>query len=302
MPRDFRVEITAAVQANDLAALAAIAHNLLGRVEQDDERRARQAEKKRLQRSPVPGRPGTNSQEMMSGTSGMSPNVSGRPGTSGDVPTVDPPLRSKTTPPPSAQVIAKLGDSRLQHSLDLLRAKFDAEQWEDVASFFLRRKYDRWLEWSQAMLRDVGPGSQYEPIDLLRVCQDDGTLEKRIGSAGVLRKFLAISRQERVGQQEREAAPQALKPVPRQNGTSVTAGRASLVFGQIRGFMQESQPPGQALKRFIPRAKVEALGADVVKAFEAVGGSDAIVNAQPDKIGFLIRDFTKALEAAHAAA
>lgn len=81
-----------------------------------------------------------------------------------------------------------------------------------------------------------------------------------------------------------------------------TAGRAALVFGQIRALVQETQAPGQALRRFIPKAKVAALGADVLAAYEAVGGSDAVVNATPERIGFLIRDFTQALEAAHAAA
>lgn len=79
------------------------------------------------------------------------------------------------------------------------------------------------------------------------------------------------------------------------------AGRAALVFGKIRELTQESQQPGQALRRFIPKAKVAALGADVLAAYEAVGGSDRIVNATGEQMGFILRDFTQALEeAAHA--
>lgn len=208
MARDIRRELVAAVEAKDVAALAALAYQLLGRVEADDDRRARQAEKKRLER-----------ERRLSATSGMSPNVPGRPATSGDIPDIDPtPKRSFTTPPPSAQVIAKLGDEALQRNLDLLRARYTAEEWEDVAAFFLRRKYDRWYEWSKAFLREIGPGSQFEPVDLLRVCQDDGTLDNKLGSGGVLRKFLGPARLERV-EGARPPPPQGqAKPGPPRRG------------------------------------------------------------------------------------
>lgn len=188
--RDFRAELAAAAQRADVGELLAIAYQLLGRVEQLDERRAHDAERKRRSRD-----------RRVSVTSGMSQDVTSGHVTSCDVTPVVPPLRTRTNPPPTAaaRVVAKLGDERLQRGLSMLREKFTEEQWEDVASFFLRRKYDRWTEWAAAMLREVGPGSQYEPIDLVRVCQDDGTLDKRLGSAGILRSFLQTARQERVG-------------------------------------------------------------------------------------------------------
>lgn len=196
MARDFRAEIAAALSENNIGALAEIAGNLLGRVEADDERRHRQAEKKRLQRLSRDN----GGQSRTSPSAHLSRDVPGQAGTGVDIPPVVPPLRSNPIPPPpSAQVIAKLGDVRLQRGLDMLREKFTDEEWEDVASFFLRRKYDRWAEWAGAMLREVGPGSQYEPADLLSVCRDDGTLDKRIGSAGVLRSFLGTARVARVG-------------------------------------------------------------------------------------------------------
>lgn len=170
--------------AGDLAALSAIAHNLLGRVEQDDERRARQADKKRKQRG---------------GTSRMSPDVPGRPGTSGDVPgPVPTPTKIlTTTPPPAAQVIAKLGDEKLQRGLDQVAAMM-GEKWIHVAEFLLRRKYSTWQGWVDAFNRDVGMTSQFSPDDLAKVCQDDATLDDKIGSGWVLRKFLGPARQDRL--------------------------------------------------------------------------------------------------------
>lgn len=81
------------------------------------------------------------------------------------------------------------------------------------------------------------------------------------------------------------------------------AGRAALVFGKIRELTRESQQPGQAKIRFIPKAKVAELGSDVLAAYEAIGGSERVVNATGEQLGFLLRDFTQALEeASHAAA
>lgn len=188
LTRDYRAEITAAVQAGSVEALSSIAHILLGRLEEDDERRSRAAEKKRKQR-----------EAKLSGTSRLSPDVPGRPGTIGDIPLVEHPLRSFTTPPtPARQVIAKLGDVKLQGSLDRLTAIM-GDQWEDVAGFFLRRKYVTWQGWADTMLRDCGMTSQFTVGDLATVCRDDGTLDKPLGSGGVLRTFLGYARQARIG-------------------------------------------------------------------------------------------------------
>lgn len=74
-------------------------------------------------------------------------------------------------------------------------------------------------------------------------------------------------------------------------------GRATLLLGQIRALIQESQQPGQALRRFIPRAQVADLGIDVLNAYESVGGAERVINATGEQMGFLLRDFTAALEA-----
>lgn len=193
MSRDFRKELAIAAESRDIPGLLAIAYQLLGRVEADDERRTRQAEKKRIQRD-----------LRVSGTSGMSPDVPGRPGTNRDVPDATHTLRTTRTnthtPGPAAQVVAKLGDAELQRSLDLLRALFADTQWHDVSGFFLRRKYTAWKAWADIILRDLGPGSQFTPADFAAVCRDEPTLDKKIGSAGILRTFLGYARRERMGE------------------------------------------------------------------------------------------------------
>jgi hypothetical protein len=79
-------------------------------------------------------------------------------------------------------------------------------------------------------------------------------------------------------------------------------GDAALVFGKIRSLVCESQAPGQAKMRYIKKMDVAAMGPDVLAAYEAVGGSGAVLNTADDKLSFLITQFTNALEAARAAA
>lgn len=218
--RDFRKELAAAAESRDVSGLLAIAYQLLGRVEADDERRARQADKKRKER-----------ENRASATSGMSPDVAGRPGTTGDIPARHNTTRTTTTQPnapkPSAQVIARLGDTALQRDLASLREKFTEDEWEDVAMFFLRRKYVVWAGWANAMLREIGMTSQYQPADLLRVCQDDATLDDKIRGYGVLRSFLQAARIERMGGNRSPPSGAARTGSPSRRDTKVTTGPAA---------------------------------------------------------------------------
>jgi hypothetical protein len=110
------------------------------------------------------------------------------------------------------------------------------------------------------------------------------------------------------GYLDNAAQPRELKPAANGasrssgNGNGATTGRAAIVLQNIRELVEEVRQPGQPIRRFIRRAKVEAMGGDVLKAYEAIGGADRILNATAEQIGFVIRDFSQALEAAHAAA
>jgi hypothetical protein len=72
----------------------------------------------------------------------------------------------------------------------------------------------------------------------------------------------------------------------------VDTGRASLLLLQIRGLVEVH---GQA--RFIRRDRVEAIGADVAKAFDAVRGMERLLEATGKEYSFLTREFAMALQA-----
>lgn len=195
--RDFRHDLAAAVTTNDVAGIIALAYQLLGKVEHDEERRARLAEKKRLERESR----NVARQGAMSPTSEMSRNVAGRRETGRDVADgVPSPEKILTTNPPPARetrAIAAVDDPKLAATLNLVRTA-SGESWTDVEAFMLRRSYATWQGWADEMLRVVGGASQFTWEDMATVCRDDATLDKKLGSAFVLRKFLAPVRQERL--------------------------------------------------------------------------------------------------------
>lgn len=71
------------------------------------------------------------------------------------------------------------------------------EHWPAVDRFLSRRDHRTWPGWVREMRKALGPGSQYIPGDLSRVCDDDETLKREIGSAYALRTFLVKARIER---------------------------------------------------------------------------------------------------------
>lgn len=75
-------------------------------------------------------------------------------------------------------------------------------------------------------------------------------------------------------------------------------GRAALVLNEIRELVESHQQPGQAMTRFIRRADVERLGADVLAAYDAIGGAERVIGATGEQVSFLTRDFAAALAAA----
>lgn len=191
--RDYAAEITAAVAAGDIAALTRIAFLLLGKVEADDDRRARQADKKRRQRDNG-GRPGRPE---------LSKDVPGQNGTSesaySELPrsttTIDThPTRVRARP--LAVVVDDLSPAT-RTAFELLRTAM-AEYWPPIDGFLQRRPADTWDGWLSEMSKLTHPGSQFTPGDLAQVCSDDSALTRRIGSPYGLRKFVANARLERM--------------------------------------------------------------------------------------------------------
>lgn len=164
------------------------------------------------------------------------------------------------------------------------------ELWPDVDGFVKRRDYATWKGWLKEMLA-VLTGGIATPADLAQVCRDDEALARPIGSPKGLRAFVSSQARERL-EKQRSSTPSA-KP---------SEGRGAIVLNKIRSLIKRSQQPGQAERRFIRRADVEKMGADVLEAYDAIGGADRIINSTGEQFGFVIRDFTNALEAAHVAA
>lgn len=80
------------------------------------------------------------------------------------------------------------------------------------------------------------------------------------------------------------------------------AGNAAHLLAQIRGFVESYETPGSGRKQIIRRAKVSALGDDVLRAYEAIGGAERILATKPEHLGILTRDFAAALASAAGAA
>lgn len=185
-------EIKVALAAGDVAELARIAYQLAAKLEHDDERRERDAKRKKNKRSRM---------------SGKSEDVTGNPRTSVDFPEVQdgsPPREELEQTPPTPRVvrdvtlIEMVDDDLLRAKLLALKSHVGDDLWGDVESFLIRRKSVVWLGWVEAMLRDAGPGSQFSPADLAEVCRDDATLEKPLGSGHILRSvFLPKAREAR---------------------------------------------------------------------------------------------------------
>lgn len=74
-------------------------------------------------------------------------------------------------------------------------------------------------------------------------------------------------------------------------------GTGALVT-QIRNLAEQSDSPAHGVQRFIRREKVEALGADVLQAYEAVGGMKRFLEAEGRERSFLNSEFARELDAA----
>ena len=187
--RDYRQELADAVTSNNVAGIIALAYELLGKSTSDDERRERLAKKKRDERA-----------ARQTATSATSRNVAGCRETIGDVADgVPSPEKILTTNPPharDARVVA-VEDPKLAATIENVRTQ-SAEHWDAIEAFLLRRGYGTWQGWLDEMLRVAGGASQFSWADVATVCRDDATLDKKLGSAFVLRRFLAPVRRERM--------------------------------------------------------------------------------------------------------
>ena len=206
-----------------------------------------------------------------------------------------PRAREATAQPRSEAVRADTPSQRdelIERYAAMLHEAMGDEFFRDADAFVKRRSYEAWRGWFREMLALIGPGSQYVATDLAQVCRDDAALERPIGTPKGLRAFLASVRAERMSvRPEPNGQPKA-------NGkpSNVLSNRGVLMYGKIRDLITTTSAPGQSPHQMIPKAKVAQLGADVLKAYEHVGGASRFLNVASTDVGFLIRDFSQALE------
>lgn len=184
-------------------------------------------------------------------------------------------------------------DAETRPLFDALSRTLGIEKLASARRFLGRRSLNTWAAWIREMLKLVGPGSQFTADDLASVLDDDAALEQPITGPFALRTFLGKSRRERL-----DRSTEAPRANGASNGSGTGQGSAAILLQNIRELVEETVVPGQPIRRFIRKARVAELGADVVKAYEAIGGYDAVLNTPTDKNSFLIRDFSQALEAA----
>lgn len=86
-------------------------------------------------------------------------------------------------------------------------------------------------------------------------------------------------------------AKQPPRPEPAGSPQRADAG---MLVNKIRGFIKPN--PGRT--SYLPKNEVAALGADVLQAYESVGGAERFIHLTPADLPFLIRDFNNALRGA----
>jgi hypothetical protein len=107
-----------------------------------------------------------------------------------------------------------------------------------------------------------------------------------------------IATEKKRGEKKRgeESAHTPARELPRrQSAGKPQPHSAGRVLAQIKALAQDRIVPGQENGRYIPRAKVEQLGPDIVAAYDAIGGADAVLKTPGEKWSFLVRDFQRAL-------
>lgn len=182
-----------AISSQDYRAMTALLVELSGKVDRAEAelaaaeaRRAHRAELKREERRR------------------RSPDVARQVTTDSDTPLPPSPSSSSPTPlittsspsnPPSASEAGELTMTRDEIALALSAAV--GSRVNDVRAFLVTREPHTRTAWMKAMLKIVGPGSQFTPDDLADACNDALALDKPIDGPHALRVFVAKQREVR---------------------------------------------------------------------------------------------------------
>lgn len=282
----------AAVMLSDIAELLGASQQA---VERDQQRRA--ADRSRQHRHRKPDGHVTSRDVTLQHVTNVTPSPLFLP--SRALPSLSP---HPDTPQPRAREAnpvespGQAADELVERYAAMLHEAMGDDLFREADAFVKRRAYDTWRAWFREMLALIGPGSQYVAGDLAQVCRDDAALDRPIATPKGLRAFLASVRAERMS--IKFVTPDT-NGQPKANGkpSSGLPNRGVLMYGKIRELIEEIAPPGQPARRIIRKTRVSELGADVLGAYNQVGGADRFLNVPSSEVSFLIRDFAQALEA-----
>lgn len=98
---------------------------------------------------------------------------------------ISPPAEADTRPLPGASTVA-----------DLLKTNA-GDHWAEIERFLRSRSHNSQDAWIREFSKIIGPGSQFQPIDLARACADALALDQPLSGPHGLRAFVAKARLER---------------------------------------------------------------------------------------------------------
>lgn len=168
-----------------------------------------------------------------------------------------------------------------------------------VDAFIATRRLETHANWLKEFAILVGPGSQFTPADLDGACADALMQERPVEGPHAIRAFCAKRAAERVGARSGTKLLAIAGSVRSRDAQLAEAGE---LVSRIRLLKQSSYTPGGGTKHFIALQDVRALGDDVLRAYEFVGGAGKFLtlDEKADGVSFLIRDFAGALDRARA--
>jgi hypothetical protein len=252
----------------------------------DAARRAADAERKRVARGGSRPRMSTD----VHGHARMSTDGDGPPPPAPPLDPPAPPINPSSPPSPASSSSAPVAGSPEFDAEQRLTARLDDEGNAAVLRFLGRSGSDiRRAAWVGRLGALMDRPPHFTPAELGEGLEALMTEPEESWKPSVLKAWVRRVRTDAEREQSR----------PSRHGEAAADGgndtpNAGTAFAQIRQLVQSVDTQGSGRVRFIRRADVEALGDRVVRAYDEIGGADRFTDPD-EKVGFVLRDFTKAL-------
>jgi hypothetical protein len=257
----------------------------------DAARRAADAERKRVARGGSRPRMSTD----VHGHARMSEDVGGPPSLSVPLLPPTPPNNSSTLSPPASSSSAPVAGTPEFDAEQRLTARLDDEGNAAVLRFLGRSGSDiRRAAWVGRLGALMDRPPHFTPAELGEGLEALMTEPEESWKPSVLKAWVRRVRSD-AEREQRNLTAKNSNGMPKSFPAPSEAPNAGAVFARIRELVQTTDPvPGQPRRRFIRRTDVEAMGDRVVRAYDEIGGADRFTDPD-EKVGFVLRDFTKAL-------